>query len=491
MTRRLLFTIAVLSIVLVPLSTAADGPATSGPLGDDPRVSDAVDAWQAWLAYQLGIDGVPGASFAVVHDQDLLRTGAVGEADPETGRPADVDTLYSICSISKLFTSIAVMQLRDRDLLSLDEPISEYLKWFTLEDAHPDDEPITLRRILTHSAGLPRESDHAYWTEPDFVFPTHDQIVERISGQRTLYPSGRYFQYSNLGLTLAGEIVSAVDGRTFDEYVRQEILDPLGMDNTFTEIPAAHRGGRFARGYSARRPDGHRDEMPFFQVRGIAPAAGFASTAADLAKFATWQLRLRHDGAASEVLRPATLREMQRVHWVDPDWETTWGLGFRVAEAGGRTLVGHTGGCPGFYSVFSLDPKAELGVIVLTNAIGADVSRYAGEAMTVVRPAMERALEARESPPDRDPAFDRYVGHYRSAWGDSAIVRWDDGLAEVWLGGLDLEDAITKLEPTGEHVFRRIRDDDGTLGEEFEFELDPDGRVTRYRQHGNWMTRVD
>ncbi len=491
MARRLLLASAVLSIVLAPQWISAGDTAPDRRLGDDPRVSDAVDAWQAWVAYQLGIDGVPGASFAIVHDQETLRTGAIGRADPEAGRSAAVDTLYSICSISKLFTSIAVMQLRDRGMVTLDEPISTYLDWFTLEDVHPDDEPITLRRILTHSSGLPRESDHAYWTGPDFPFPTHDEIVERISGQHTLYPSGRYFQYSNLGLTLAGEVVSAVDGRSFDEYVRQEILDPLGMQDTFTEIPEAHRDGRFARGYSARRPDGRREAMPFFQVRGIAPAAGFASTATDLAMFAAWQLRLRHDGATPEVLHPATLREMQRVHWVDPDWETTWGLGFHVAEVDGRTVVGHSGGCPGFYSVVSLEPKAGLGVVVLTNAIGSDIYRYAGEAMKVVRPATERALEACDSAPARDPSLDRYVGHYRSVWGDSAIVRWDDGLAEVWLRNRDLEDAITKLKSTGDRVFRRIRDDDGALGETFEFEVDPDGRVTRYRQHGNWMTRVD
>jgi CubicO group peptidase (beta-lactamase class C family) len=488
---RLSAAVSITCLLLVVPPLAAGDAGSAKRIADDPRVSDAIDAWRAWLAYQLGVNGVPGATFAVVHDQEVLRTGAVGSADPETGRPAEIDTLYSICSISKLFTSIAVMQLRDRGALSLDEPIATYLDWFTLEDAHPDDEPITLRRILTHSAGLPRESDHAYWTGPDFPFPTHDEIVARLAGQRTLYPSGRYFQYSNLGLTLAGEIVSAVDGRTFDDYVRQEILDPLGMDDTFTEIPQAHRDGRFARGYSARRPDGHRDAMPFFQVRGIAPAAGFASTASDLATFASWQLRLREDGAGADVLRPATLREMQRVHWVDPDWETTWGLGYHVAEVDGRTVVGHSGGCPGFYSVFSVDPKAELGVIVLTNAIGSEIYLYAGGAMQVISPAIERALDDTDDRPRRDPSFDRYVGHYRSAWGDSAIVRWNDGLAEVWLGGRDLEDAITKLKPAGEHVFRRIRDDDESLGEEIEFEVGADGRVTRYRQHNNWMVRVD
>jgi CubicO group peptidase (beta-lactamase class C family) len=485
-------TIVVLCCLAAVLSLGVSAHAQEGPprkLADDPRVSDALAAWSEWVEFQLAVNGVPGASVAVVHDQELLLADAFGLANRETGVEASTDTIFSICSNSKLFTSIGVMQLRDAGRLRLDDPVSKYLEWFDIEDIHPDDEPITLRRILTHSSGLPRESDFPYWSGPDFVFPTHDQIVERLSEQSTLYPSGRYFQYSNLGLTLAGEIVAATSGRTFDDYIRAEILDPLGMADTFTEIPAELHGGRLAIGYSARNRDGTRDALPLFQVRGIAPAAGFASTVEDLAGFASWQFRLLGEGG-DEVLRAATLREMQRVHWVDPDWETTWGLGFVVVRAGDSTMVGHGGGCPGYISQVMLQPSAKLAVIVLTNAIGAEVRLFVEQAFKLVGPAVAAALAEPDGAPKRDPELDRYVGVYDTEWGQHAVVRWGEGLAAVALNGRDPAAGIEKLRKVGEHTFRWIRDDDGSLGETVVFEVDADGRVLRSRQHSNWSVKV-
>jgi len=500
---------------LVPLAAADEPPSVAA----DPRVADALTAWAAWVDYQLGVEGVPGASLALVHDQEVLLARGVGLANPETGRAADADTIYSICSISKLFTSISVLRERDAGHLRLDEPISSYLDWFSIADAHPGDEAVTLRRILTHSSGLPRESDYPYWSAPDFRFPSHDEIVRRLAEQQTLYPSGRYFQYSNLGLTLAGEVVAATSGEPWADYVQTQILTPLGMMDTFTEIPEQHEGDRLALGYSAHRYRGERQVMPFFQARGIAPAAGMASTAGDLARFAAWQFRLLDEeprsetAAEAEILRPATLREMQRVHWVDPDWETTWGLGFSVRRSDGRTLVGHGGACPGYFTQILLEPKTKMAAIVLSNAMGTEVGRLAdgglklvtpqveavvGEAKAAAEKAEKMAEEATEenagmaaAPEPRDPDLDRYTGLYTSPWGDAAIVRWKEGLAELWLDSRDPVEALSELRRVedGDHLFRRVREDDGTLAEEVEFEVDPEGRATRYRQHGNWMVR--
>ena len=129
-----------------------------------------------------------------------------------SGRRAEPGTIYSICSISKLFTSVAVMQLRDAGKLRLDDPVRSRLPWFTMKPGGTDGTEITVEGLLTHASGIPRETDLPYWTGPDFTFPTHDQIVERVARQTALYPAETYFQYSNLGLTLAGEIVSAVSG---------------------------------------------------------------------------------------------------------------------------------------------------------------------------------------------------------------------------------------------------------------------------------------
>jgi CubicO group peptidase (beta-lactamase class C family) len=460
-------------------------------LADDPRVADALRMWEEWVEYQATMDAVPGVSLGIVHDQELIAAGAFGFANPETQMPATPETLYSICSISKLFTSVAVMQQRDEGKLRLGDPVAEHLPWFEIQDAHPDDGPITIAGILTHSAGLPRESDYPYWTGAEgYPFPTHEEIVARIDEQATLYPASRYFQYSNLGLTLAGEIVAAVSGQPFGEYIRSRILEPLDMKNTFTEVPIDLRGSRLAIGHTARRRDGSRPVAEPFQTRGIAPAAGFASTVGDLARFAMWQNRLL-SGGGEEVLRASTRRDMHRAWWVDPDWKTTRGLGFAVSREGDRTFVSHGGGCPGYYTHFRLEPKSKIAAIVLTNSIGSEVGFYTLKAFDLIAPAVEEALDEEGEVPERDPSLDRYTGVYESIWGQSAIVRWEDGLAYLGLGSRDPANALFKLKKTDDHTFRLVRkDDDKVLGQEFVFEVAEDGSVTRYLTHSNWSTKI-
>lgn len=476
---------ALVFIMTTPAGLASEPPV----LAEDPRVIDAVTLWSEWMRYDASIARVPAVSWGVVHDQELVASGAFGLANPEAGLEATTDTRYSICSISKLFTSVALMQQRDAGKLRLDDPVAQHLDWFDIQDAHPADAPITVRGLLTHSSGLPRESDFPYWTDPDYPFPTSDQIRARLGSQQTLYPSARYYQYSNLGLSLVGEIVVATSGQDFDTYLHESLLDPLGMSDTYTDIPVDLRGTRMAIGHTALKRDGQREVVAPFQARGIAPAAGFASNVNDLAKFAMWQFRLLGDGD-EELLRSSTLREMQRVHWVDPDWETTWGLGFSVRRAGERTFARHGGACPGYYSEFRLEPKTRVGAIVLTNAIGADVGLYAARAFDLIAPAIEAARKAPEKAPARDGERDRYTGVYDSIWGQVAVVQWDDGLAMLELESRDPAQSMVRLQPAGEHTFRRVRKDDESLGETIYFEVDADGTVRRFQQHSMWMNKV-
>jgi len=479
--------VVLLALLCTPAVTAGE---TAPAIADYPEVADAVAAWSVWAQNRAAVDGVPGMSVAVVHDQETIYLDAFGEADPDSGREAAPDTLYSICSISKLFTAIGVMQQRDAGALGLDDPLAKYLPWVgELQDAHPDDEPVTLRRVLTHSAGLPRESDSPYWSGPDFDFPTREELRRTLAEQSTLYPSGRYFQYSNLGLSLAGEVVASVSGTTWENYTRSRILDPIGMQDTYTSVAAAQETGRMAAGYSQRRGSPERERLSLFEVEGIAPAAGMVSSAEDLARFASWQLRLLAGGEG--VLRASTLREMQRVHWVDPDWETTWGLGFAVFKVGERTVAGHGGGCPGFYTTFRIVPSEHLAVIVLSNAIGAEVSLYAARAIEIIAPALNKAREASEPPAERDPEFDRYVGTYDTVWGRFAVVRWKDGLAVVDLDQRDPFDDLPTLKHVEGHTFRRVRSDDESLGEAWRFVVDADGRVQSVTSHSNPAQRVN
>ena len=199
--------------------------------------------------------------------------------------------MYSICSISKLFTTVSAMQLREEGKFRLDDPVSALLPWFELDNSFADAPTVTVEGLMTHSAGLPRESDYPYWTAP-FDFPSHDQIVSQIANQETLYPAWQYFQYSNLGVTLVGEIVATLSGQSYDDYVREHVLEPLQMFSTTPEIGEVQGTDKLATGYGFTRRGGGREKVEPFEGRGIAPAMGFASTVEDLAKFASWQFRL-------------------------------------------------------------------------------------------------------------------------------------------------------------------------------------------------------
>jgi CubicO group peptidase (beta-lactamase class C family) len=191
-------------------------------------------------------------------------------------------------------------------------------------------------------------------------------------------------------------------------------------------------------------------------------------------------------------LRAATLREMQRVHWVDPDWDTTWGLGFNVANRNGTTWVRHGGHCSGYYTKFGILPKEELGIAVLTNAIGSDVATYACKAAAIVGPAVKEMPNCVDDLPARNPDFEKYVGVYDSVWGRLAIVFWGDGLASVDLDSraVDLDDWVSPLKHTGEGVFRRILSDDDSLGEKWVFAVDAEGQVVSVTNHSNPSIRV-
>lgn len=472
---------------LLLLTVPCTGRAQS--LRDHARVQQALRLLDLWLDAARDYEHIPGISAGVVVDQELLWSQGYGYQDRETRVVPSARTIYSICSISKLFTSIAVMQLRDQGKLRLDDSVSHHLPWFSINQAYPDGPPITIEGLLTHASGLPREADWPYWTGPDFTFPTREQVIQQLAKQQTLYPAETYYQYSNLGLTLAGEIVQQVAGQPYAEYVRHNILEPLGLASTSPEIPLQERGQRLATGYGALSRQGTRATIPVFQVRGIAPAAGFASTVEDLARFASWQFRLLSRGGR-EVLAANTLKEMQRVHWTDPDWRTTWGLGFSVWRSKDKTFVGHGGSCPGYRTQLSLQIDDKIATIFMANALGVSPQPFTMRMYEIVSPAVAEAKKAPGGGQQPDPAFAKYCGAYEQSFGgESAVIPWEDGLAIVGFPTDDPLQSLAKLKHISGDTFRRIRDD-GQLAEEIVFETNPQGEVTRLKRNSNYLAKV-
>lgn len=449
--------------------------------------AEALRLVDAWLDGVQAYRHIPAISAGVVAGDDLVWSKGYGTIDEQHSVAATPKTIYSICSISKLFTSVSLMQQYEAGKVRLDEPVSTYLPWARLKDTGEDSVPITVRGILTHSAGLPRESAFAYWTGPDFPFPTREQVREMFPKQSPLFPAERYFQYSNLGLTLAGEVVEQVSGEPYAQYAKKHVLDPLGLSDTRTFMPMDLYGKQLAVGYGALKRDDTRDRVKPFNTRGITPAAGYTSTVEDLAKFASWQFRLLRTGKEN-VLKASTLREMQRVQYVDPGWKVNWGLGFAIQHKDKDTFVGHGGSCPGYKTSLIMRNQDELAAIAMDNA-----AEEAGEFSAGMFAILDKRKGYEFKPPAAATGVDleAYSGHYsEQPWGsEQVIVPWAGGLAALSLPSSQPGDEIQFLKPKGGDVFRRVRDD-GSEAEEIKFERDASGKVTSYVHFSNRTVRM-
>lgn len=477
---------AMLALVANPIVAAAQSMPPR-PSQSATEQAEALRLADAWLDSIQVYQHIPAISAGVVADEQLIWSKGYGTIDTAHRVAASPQTIYSICSISKLFTSVALMQLYEADKVRLDAPITTYLPWATLKPIGTDSGPITLRAVLSHAAGLPREADFPYWSPPNFTFPTRDQLRDRIGQQLPYYPASRYYQYSNLGLTLVGETVEAVSGQPYADYVEQHVLAPLHLANTHPFMPVALYGKQLAVGYGATKRDGIRDVMPLFDVRALAPAAGFTSTVDDLAKFAIWQFRLLRT-EQPELLKASTLHEMQRVQFTDPDWRTTRGLGFSIAHIGSHTYVGHEGDCPGYQTVLRMEPAAGRAVIILDNAS----ERPAVWANGVFALLDRRAGFAFKNPPaSPNPHLEDYAGHYsRQPWAaEQVVVPWAGGLAILGLPTDNPADGLELLKPKSGDTFRVLRDDGGEA-EEVTFQRDAAGKVVSILRNSNVSRRI-
>lgn len=434
--------------------------------------SDMLRLIDIWLDTQRDFDKLPGISVAIVQDQDIIFKKGYGYADLEKKVLMKPETIFSICSISKLFTSIAVMKLWEQGLLRLDDSLPALLPDFKVKQQYTETVPITVHSMLTHSSGLYRDADSS-WNEPNFYFQTTPELKKSIAEKQTLYPSSVYFQYSNLAMSLLGEIVSKKTGKNYNDYVEESILKPLQLNNTHPYLPEKLWRSDMASGYSAMYKDGNRKMQPFFKTNAITPAAGYSSNVIDLAKFASWQFRLSSSDK-SEVLKPSTLREMQRIQWTSPDKKLTWGLGFSIAyDANGVATVGHDGSCPGYVSVVMADPKKKLGVTVMINAQGVDVYKYSNQIFNLLNKTIT------EDTTTKNLNFSEYNGKFDNyAWsGETVVIPFKGKLILLGLPTNTPSESIREYQYISKDTFRRIRPDDKTLAEELKFERDENGNI--------------
>jgi CubicO group peptidase (beta-lactamase class C family) len=424
---------------------------------------------------------IPALSVALHRADRPLWTLQVGAAG--TDRPLDVDTLFRMGSVTKTFTAVLVMQCRDEGLIDLDDPLGRHLP----VPAHGD---LTIRRLLSHTAGLQREAYGDVWDTLEM--PDAGRLVEDLVRVERVLPTGRRFHYSNLGFTLLGLMVARLRGGTWAEVLAERILRPLDLGGV-----AVDPGERAAVGYLVDAYSDHARPEPPTDFDSLAPAGQLWGTAADLARWAAFLVDPATIDPKGAVLPESTLDEMRFPLTVtDEDiWMVGLGLGLMVFPRAERaTHVGHDGAMPGFLAgAYGRHGGTGTPRAYAAAALGSSGTGVA--AIEFVHALLDAAVE--EDPADVEPwaPGEAPPEEYRSALGPW----WSEGFEFVftWQGG-HLR-ARRAADPPGRppSVFEPL--DDGDLrtvsgreaGERLRLDRDPaTGEVRRMHWATYRFTRV-
>ena len=360
---------------------------------------------------------MPGLAVGVVRDGALAWTGSFGFADRGAGRPVGPDTLFRIASITKSFTATAILQLRDDGRLRLDDPLVGHLpEARAITNPFGPIEEVTIRRLLTHSAGMPIGGVPGGdpWQSDDL---SEDRLLAALS--RLTLP-GRIdsgWRYSNLGYELLGAVVSRLSGEPYARYLERAILEPAGLCSTTFE-PTGSLAERIATGYGPGRFADDVAVSPPYDPVTIQPDGGLWSSVEDLARWLTLHSRTADDdrrGEDGRLLDGRTLREMQRPAVIaNDDWTYAQGFGWGTIRLSGASWLGHTGSLNGYRAIVRFRPAERLGVVALVNG-SIRPNTLAHEIATIVLEAHRAAApEVPASPPAAVPdGWRELLGIYR------------------------------------------------------------------------------
>lgn len=423
-----------------------------------PEYRDVARHVRRVIFHELARQSAPAIWIALVDDQRLVWAEGFGEADPETGAPANADSLCRVGSVSKLFTDLAVMQLVEQGKVDLDAPVVRYLPDF--RPHNPFANPPTLRHLMAHRAGLVRESPVGSYFDPEE--PTLDATIASLNATRLVFAPGRRVKYSNAGISVVGQVLERAAGEPFTAALRRRVLAPLGMNaSSFTldEAPAE----LVARGQMWTY-EGRTYPAPTFDL-GIAPAGNLYASPNELALFVQ-MLFAGGQGQNGRLVAAETLERMYEPQF-QPESASGFGLGFFASRFAGRRRVGHGGAVYGFATSVAALVDDKLGAIVIANR---DVAN--GLTDRIGDLALDLMLKAKAGAPLPEPPLTdavpnemarRLAGVYRHGeriveliarpgrlWLDRNVVRVDVRLLDGRLIVDDVQGYGTRLEPRGE-----------------------------------------
>jgi CubicO group peptidase (beta-lactamase class C family) len=367
-----------MNLRFLPLATcfliAAVGPARSqdAPPGD----------FDAYARAALRVFQTPGAAVAVVKNGRVVLTRGYGVRRLGEAAPVDAHTLFQIASNTKAFTAAALAMLVDDRRLAWDDPVTRHLPWFQLADPYVTRE-LTVRDLLTHRSGLGLGAGDLVWYHSDYP---RDTILHRIRYAKVASSFRSEFAYDNVLYVAAGEVIPAITGQTWEEFVRRRIFGPLGMREARLTARNVAPGDNFVAAHAL--VEGRLAVVPRDTFDAVNAAGGIVANVSDLARWMLVQLDSgRVGGAVAGSTRGGGRRlwsadrtgEMWSGQTIQPVDDLSpslaayrpnfllYGLGWDLRDYRGHKLVTHTGGLDGMTSRTLLVPEARLGIVVLTN----------------------------------------------------------------------------------------------------------------------------
>ncbi|HWZ13034.1 MAG TPA: serine hydrolase domain-containing protein, partial [Acidobacteriaceae bacterium] len=353
----------------------------------DPRdVSSFLDGL---VPTQLVRGDMAGVAVIVIRNGQVLAKKGYGFADVSRKIPIDPDqTVFRVASISKLMTYVSAMQLVEQGRLDLDADVNRYLD-FKIEPAFQ--KPVTLRELMTHTAGFEHQQQYILQHETDAHIPLREFLM-RFQPKR-IYPPRTIASYSDYGVGLTGYIVEHVSGERFEDYVQHHIFDPLGMaHSTFEQPVRPDLRNLVSQGYNSTA------DAPYpFEVYNPAPAGGLSTTLSDLALFSQTMLN-GGEWNGHRILRPETVQEMWTRQFAVSPALPAMCMGFYEVDFNGLRLIGHAGDTRVFHSQLEIQPELKLIVLSAYNSTGADGSGADGARWEILGGILDRYFPNHEQP---------------------------------------------------------------------------------------------
>ena len=358
-------------------------------------------------------DGIPGVAAAIVKNGEIIAADGFGYRNRDAALPMTAHTVSPLCSLTKSFTGVAVMQLVESGKLWLDEPISSYLPTFRTADAEAS-RKITPRILLCHKSGMGRTGHQSrMFTEPR-PYKDRGELVSQLAEVALQTPPNATFSYCNEGYVTLGHLVEVISGIPLEDYFQTHIFDRVGMQRTYPGFSQWRAATDRAHGYRKKAEVYEETELPKDYNIYLSTGA-ICSTAYDYANY----LIATMDYANSPLLSSGSLDAMQTVSMPYGDTGWGYGLGWEIIGNAGRKVVSHSGGLPGIATRALIIPSEQLGVVVLTNLSGWGARQIANQLANSVlgtpllRPTYEDPLpvNTRYSVPSPD-TLAQYIGTY-------------------------------------------------------------------------------